>query len=56
MIIFYILLFTVIFLAPAYLARLNGKGKMDMGVVRISSWLFGWTIVGWFVGLYWAIK
>ncbi len=46
----------VIFLAPAWLARQTKKGKFDMGVVRIASWLFGWTGVGWLVALYWAVR
>lgn len=45
-----------IVLAPAWLARQNKKKKLDMGIVRISSWLFGWTGVGWLFALFWAIK
>ncbi len=55
----YVLAFLIlgaIILTPAYLARLNKKDKMNMGVVRFSSWLFGWTIIGWFIGLYWAVR
>lgn len=46
----------VILLAPSYLAVLNGKGDYDVLIVRLSSWLLGWTIVGWFFGLFWSIK
>lgn len=46
----------VIFLAPAYLASINGKDKDNILIVRISSWLFGWTGVGWLFALYWAVK
>ncbi|MDR1360815.1 MAG: hypothetical protein LBJ18_00700 [Rickettsiales bacterium] len=50
------LLVAAIALAPAYLARVNGKDKLNMGIVRISSWLFGWTGVGWLFALWWAVK
>ena len=43
-------------LAPAYLARVNGKDKTNMVIVRISSWLFGWTGIGWLFALYWAVR
>lgn len=29
-----------IFLAPAWLARQNGRSKNDMILVRLGSWLF----------------
>lgn len=45
-----------IMLAPAYLARVAGRGKYDMLLVRIYSWLFGWTGIGWLVALFWGIK
>jgi len=46
----------VVFFAPAYLAQMNGKDKLSVVIVRISSWLFGWTGVGWLFALYWAVK
>lgn len=46
----------IIACAPVYLARLTGKGKMDSGIVRFGSWLFGWTFIGWIYALWWAIK
>ena len=45
-----------IYLAPAWIARQNGKGKPDMHAVRLASWVFGWSIIGWFWGLYWATR
>lgn len=46
----------VILLAPAYLARQTKKKGLDMVMIRIASWLFGWTGVGWLWALYWATK
>lgn len=43
-------------LAPAYLARVNGKKKYDMVFVRMSSWVMGWTGVGWLLGLFWGAR
>lgn len=45
-----------IILAPAYLAVKTDKGKADTMRIRLASWLFGWTIIGWFLALFWAIK
>ncbi|MCL1786174.1 MAG: hypothetical protein FWG39_03440 [Alphaproteobacteria bacterium] len=44
------------YMFPAWLARQNGIDGLNMAQVRIYSWLFGWTIVGWLVGLWWACK
>lgn len=46
----------VIILAPAWLARQTKKDKWDMGMVRIASWLFGWTGVGWLWALWIAVR
>lgn len=43
-------------LAPAWLARQTKKNKQDMFIVRFGSWLFLWTIIGWFIALYWSVK
>ena len=59
LIIKYILAFcivTVIVLAPAWLARQTGKNKQDMILVRLASWIFGWTIIGWLWSLFWSSK
>ncbi len=45
-----------IVLAPAWLARQTKKDKVAMGHVRIASWLFGWTGIGWFLSLFWASR
>lgn len=45
-----------IILAPAWLARQNGKEKPDMHAVRLGSWVFGWSIIGWLWSLFWAIR
>ena len=46
----------VIMLAPAWVARQTKKSKYIMLWVRIYSWLFGWTGIGWLVALYIAVK
>lgn len=41
--------------APAWLAEKNKKDKLIVARVRASSWLFGWTVVGYLYGLYLAV-
>lgn len=43
-------------LAPSYLARQTKKDKYDIVKIRIASWLFGWTGVGWLWALWWATR
>ncbi|MBR5153335.1 MAG: hypothetical protein IKW57_00880 [Alphaproteobacteria bacterium] len=50
------LLVLVVILAPAWLARQNGRGKPDMHAVRLASWVFGWSIISWLWSLFWATK
>jgi hypothetical protein len=45
-----------VYMFPAYLARQNGIDGLNMANIRIASWLFGWTVVGWLVALWWAAK
>jgi len=45
-----------ILLAPSWLARKGGKDKYNMLIIRISSWLFGWTGVGWLYALWLAVR
>ncbi|MCL2339205.1 MAG: hypothetical protein FWC51_04625 [Proteobacteria bacterium] len=45
-----------VWMLPAWLARQNGADGLKMAMVRMSSWVFGWTGVGWLLGLYWAVK
>lgn len=46
----------VVWAFPAWLARQNKIDGIQMATVRFSSWAFGWTGIGWLVGLYWAMK
>ena len=45
-----------IILAPAYLAAKNDKAKAIAMRIRIASWVFGWTGIGWLLALFWAVK
>ena len=51
-----IMILIAIVLAPAWLARQTGKGKQDMILVRLASWIFGWTGIGWLWSLFWSAK
>lgn len=51
-----VLLLLGVILAPSWIARQNGKGKPQMQAIRLGSWVFGWSIVGWFWALYWAVR
>jgi hypothetical protein len=51
-----VLLLIGIILAPAWVARQNGKGKPAMQAVRLGSWVFGWSIIAWLWALYQATK
>ena len=51
-----ILITLAIIFAPAWLARQNGRGKPDMHAVRLASWVFGWSIIGWLWSLFWATR
>lgn len=50
-----IIVFAII-MAPAWIARQNGKGKPKMHAVRLGSWIFGWSIIGWLWALFWATR
>lgn len=50
-----LLTISIIF-APAWIARQNNKGKPDMHAVRLASWIFGWSIIGWLWSLFWATR
>lgn len=45
-----------VIMAPAWIARQNKKGGLDMGMVRLIGWLLWWTFVGWLFALFWAAK
>ncbi len=51
-----ICIFVCLVLAPAYLAAANKSEKYDSMRVRVGSWLFGWTIIGWFFALFVSTK
>ena len=51
-----ITIIAAIVLAPAWVARQNGKGKPAMHAVRWGSWIFGWSGIGWLWALFWATK
>ena len=42
--------------APAWFSSQTKKNKTDSVIIRIASWLLGWTGIGWLVALYIAIK
>ena len=46
----------LIILAPSYLAAQTKKDKYSAMRIRVASWLFGWTGVGWLLALIWATK
>lgn len=46
----------LIILAPAWFAAQTKKDKYTTMRIRVTSWLFGWTGIGWLVALIWAIR
>ncbi len=51
----FILIFIIIML-PAWLARQTKKTNYEMLKIRLASWIFGWTIIGWLWALFYSIK
>jgi len=49
-------LFIAILLTPAFLANANGKSKYDNMRVRVGSFLFGWSFIGWIFALFISSK
>ena len=49
-------IFICLVLAPAYLAAANKSAKYDCMRTRVGSWLFGWSIIGWFFALFVSAK
>ena len=47
---------SAIILAPAYLAAKSEKPKAVAMRIRVASWVFGWTGIGWLLALFWAVK
>lgn len=50
------ILLVLVILAPAYIAAQTKKGKADAMRIRVASWVFGWTGIGWLLALLWAVK
>ncbi len=51
-----VMIIVMIILMPAWLASQTGKSKQDSILVRLGSWLFLWTGIGWLWSLFWAAK
>jgi hypothetical protein len=49
-------IFVCIVLTPAYLACVNKTQKYDMMRIRVGSWLFGWSFIGWLFALFLSAK
>ena len=51
-----IFIFVCLIMTPAYLAIINNSSKYDRMRVRVGSWMFGWTFVGWLFALFVSAK
>ncbi|MDR1026804.1 MAG: superinfection immunity protein [Rickettsiales bacterium] len=51
-----IAVFAGLFILPVHLAGLAKKEAYEMCRVRVWNLCFGWTIVGYFVALYFAVQ
>ena len=51
-----IFIFVCLVMTPAYLAIINDSSKYDRMRVRVGSWMFGWTFVGWLFALFVSAK
>ena len=51
-----IFIFVCLIMTPAYLAIINDSSKYDRMRVRVGSWMFGWTFVGWLFALFVSAK
>jgi len=49
-------IFVCIVLTPTYLACANKTQKYDMMRIRVGSWLFGWSFIGWLFALFLSAK
>lgn len=45
-------LIAIIILAPAWMAAQTKKDKTDTTMIRIGSWVLGWTVIGWLWSLF----
>ena len=46
----------LIVLTPSFIAYKNGLGREQIVIVRLSSILLGWTIIGYLFALFYSIK
>ena len=53
--IFYFVIIFVVLMLPVHFANLNKKKDAQMGYIRLASWLFGWTIIGWMIAMYLSV-
>ena len=51
-----LILLAGVIVAPAWIARQNKKSGIDMVVVRLANWMFGWTGIGYLISLFWGAK
>jgi len=51
-----VMILVCIVLAPAYLAAINERDKLDKMRVRCGVLLFGWSVVGWMYALFRAAR
>ena len=51
-----VFVFVCLIMAPAYLAIVNDSSKYDRMRVRVGSWLFGWSFIGWLFALFVSTK
>lgn len=51
-----IFIFVCLIMTPTYLAIINDSSKYDRMRVRVGSWMFGWTFVGWLFALFVSAK
>jgi hypothetical protein len=46
----------VVALAIYLLPSIVGRRKWNAGSIRWINLLFGWTVIGWVVAMFWAMK
>ncbi len=51
-----IFIFVCLIMAPTYLAIVNDSSKYNRMRVRVGSWMFGWTFIGWLFALFVSTK
>ena len=51
-----VVLVLLILITPSYIAYKNELSRTDVVIVRCSSIIFGWTIIGYLFALIYSIK